>query len=321
MTSQSPLKVAIQMDAIETINIASDSSMALGLEAQARGYELYHYFPEHLSLQKNRLTTRCCPITLRPEVGNHYDIGEYETCCIDEFDIVLMRQDPPFDMAYITATHLLEHAGAKTLVMNNPAEVRNAPEKILVMKYPELMPPTLISKDPQAIAEFRKEHKNIIIKPLYGNGGSQIFHIREDSNNFDPILETFEELYREPFMIQKFLPDVKNGDKRVILVDGDVAGGINRIPNEGEIRANMHVGGQAHKTGLSARDLEICEAIGPELKRRGLVFTGIDIIGDYITEINVTSPTGILAMNKFDGIKVEAQLWDAYERHYERLVS
>lgn len=315
------LKVAIQMDPIDGIDIGSDSSFALGIEAQKRGHELFHYLAEDLSLDEGGLTTIARPMELRPEIGNHYSFGDDARMEIGEFDVVLIRQDPPFDMAYITNTHLLEHAPKTTLVMNDPVNVRNAPEKLLVTHFPDLMPPTLITRDEAAVKAFRDKHKDIIIKPLFGNGGSQVFHIAPDSDNLNSLLEMFFEIYREPIMVQQYLPAVRQGDKRIILVDGKPVGAIMRVPADGEVRSNLHVGGRADKTDLTAREIEICERIGPELSKRGLVFVGIDVIGDYLTEINVTSPTGLPQINALNGSCIEAQIWDAFEaRHKERCV-
>jgi glutathione synthase len=307
------LNVALQMDPIETINIDSDSSFALGLEAQRRGYTVFHYLPQDLSLRGTALTATARKMELRREKGNHYTKGEDFTLDMADIDLVLMRQDPPFDIAYITATHLLEHVGRKTLVLNDPVSVRNAPEKLFVTHFLQFMPPTLISRNTNEIKAFRREFKNIILKPLHGNGGSQIFHITEDSDNFNALLEMFETTYKEPFMLQQYLPAVRQGDKRIILIDGRPAGAILRVPPAGDVRANLHVGGRAEKTSLTRREEEICAALGPELKKRGLVFTGIDVIGDYLTEINVTSPTGILPINRLNNTCLEAELWDVFE--------
>lgn len=316
-----PLTVALQMDPIESIDIGSDSSFALGIEAQKRGHTLYHYHPNDLSLEAGRgLRTKARSMELRAEEGNHYTLGAEQSMDIGEFDIVLIRQDPPFDMAYITNTHLLDHAPSTTLVMNNPVNVRNAPEKLLVTHFADLMPPTLITRDEEAIKAFRDQHKDIIIKPLFGNGGSQVFHITPDSDNLNSLLEMFFDIYREPIMVQRYLPEVRQGDKRIILVDGKPAGAIMRVPADGEVRSNLHVGGRADKTQLTARELEICDRIGPELSRRGLVFVGIDVIGDYLTEINVTSPTGLPQINALNGSCIESEIWDAFERlHTERI--
>ncbi len=305
--------VALQMDPVESINIDGDSSFVLGLEALRRGYGLYHYQPHDLSFQGGRLCARARALTLRREAGNHFDLGAPETIDLGKIDVVLMRQDPPFDMTYITATHLLDHVHPKTLVVNDPTSVRNAPEKLFATLFPDLMPPTMISSDAAAIKDFRKEHKDIIIKPLYGNGGAGVFRLRPEDDNLNALLEMFAERSREPLMVQAFLSEVAAGDKRIILVDGTPAGAINRVPPKGEIRSNMHVGGTPLQSNLTPRERDICAAIGGELKARGLIFTGIDVIGDYLTEINVTSPTGLQEINRFDDVCLEAQIWDAIE--------
>ena len=307
------LAVAIQMDPVEPIDINGDSSFVLGREAQERGYTLWHYLPNALSLRDGKVTARAQRLELRRELGRHYTMGEPEIIDLSTMDVVLMRQDPPFDMAYITATHILEHIHPKTLVVNDPAQVRNAPEKLFVTHFDGLLPPTLISSDKQAILDFRVEHEDVIVKPLFGNGGAGVFHIKPGDENLTSLMELFTEFYREPMIIQKYLSDVRNGDKRIILVDGEAVGAIDRVPAEGEARANMHVGGQAIKAGMTDRDREICAMIGPSLKERGLIFVGIDVIGNHLTEINVTSPTGIQEINRFDGSKLEALIWDAIE--------
>ncbi len=307
------LKVAIQMDPIEAVDIDADSTFVLALEAQRRGYELFHYLPRALTFAEGQVLASGHPLEVRPEKGNHFTLGGLETVDLAAMDVVLMRQDPPFDMAYITATHLLEHIHPKTLVVNDPASVRNAPEKIFITQFPDLMPPTLITSDREQVLAFRAEHSDIIVKPLYGNGGIGVFHVTPDNENLNALLELFTEFYREPVIIQAYLPQVRQGDKRIILIDGKPAGALNRVPAEGEARSNMHVGGTPLQSTLTARDEEICAAIGPELKKRGLVFTGIDVIGDYLTEINVTSPTGLQEINRFDGVTLEAELWDAIE--------
>lgn len=309
------LTVAIQMDPIETIDIFSDSTFALAQEAQRRGYRLYHYLPSHLSSVGGKLAARARPLTVRYEKGNHFTFGAEERIDLAAVDIVLLRQDPPFDLAYITVTHLLERIHPRTLVVNDPAQVRNAPEKLFVTLYPDLMPPTLISADIDAIREFRAEHQDIIVKPLYGNGGAGVFHLQPDDENLTALLEMFSRFSREPLMAQRYLPEVRKGDKRIILVDGQPVGGILRVPQSGEARANLHVGGKAVKTDLTSREYEICAAIGPELKARGLIFVGIDVIGDYLTEINVTSPTGIQEINRANGARLEAEVWNAIEKH------
>ena len=307
------LAVAIQMDPIESVNIDADSTFVLALEAQARGHALWHYLPRDLSLKGARVVARARPLQVRREKGNHFSLGAPVSLDLATVDVVLMRQDPPFDMAYITATHLLEHVHPGTLVVNDPAQVRNAPEKLYVTHFPELMPPTLISSDRVEIAQFRKEHGDIIIKPLYGNGGAGVFHLRPDDTNLNALLELFTVMYREPVVVQRYVPAVRQGDKRIILVDGRPKGAVNRVPPKGEARANMHVGARPEKATLSERDQAICAAIGPELERLGLVFVGIDVIGGFVTEINVTSPTGIQEIDRFDGIAIESDIWDAIE--------
>jgi glutathione synthase len=311
------LAVAIQMDPIETIDINADSTFALALEAQRRGHGLYIYLPQALSLREGRVYARARALEVRREAGNHATLGETETLDLATMDVVLMRQDPPFDMAYITATHVLEHIHPETLVVNDPAEVRNAPEKLFVTHFPGLMPPTLISSDREEILAFRRRYEDIIVKPLFGNGGAGVFRIQPNDENLNALLEMFTEVYREPVVVQKYLPAVRQGDKRIILVDGVAVGAIDRIPPPGEARSNMHAGGRPQKAELIKRDREICEAIGPTLKARGLVFVGIDIIGGYLTEINVTSPTGIQEIDRFDGISVEKDIWDAIEARVE----
>ncbi len=306
-------RVAIQMDPIESVDIDADSTFVLALEAQRRGHRLYHYLPQDLSFYRGRVVARARTLKVRRQKGDHFLLGPPEELDLATMDIVLMRQDPPFDMAYITATHLLEHIHPKTLVVNDPVEVRNAPEKLFVAHFPELMPPTLITTDRAQIDAFRDEHKDIIIKPLYGNGGAGVFHVDPEDDNLSALLEVFTQLFREPIVVQAYLPEVRDGDKRIILVDGKAAGVIKRIPAAGEARANLHVGGRAEKDTLTPRDREICEAIGPELKRRGLVFVGIDVIGNYLTEINVTSPTGLQEIDRFDNVSLESELWDAFE--------
>jgi glutathione synthase len=308
------LKVAIQMDPIESVNINADSTFVLALEAQQRGYTLYHYLPRKLSLREGRVTARARALKVRRELGNHFDLGPEEELNLREVDVVLMRQDPPFDMAYITATHILEHIHPKTLVVNDPVHVRNAPEKLFVTHFEGVLPPTLITADVEEIRAFRRDHKDIIVKPLYGNGGAGVFHIRPDDENLGALLEMFTTTWREPVIVQRYVPEVRQGDKRIILVDGKAVGAINRVPAQGEARSNMHVGGRPEKTMLTKREQEICDIIGPALKERGLLFTGIDVIGNYLTEINVTSPTGIQEINRFNGTALEATVWDAIER-------
>ncbi len=307
------LAVAIQMDPIEAIDIDADSTFALALEAQARGHNLYHYLASDLSLDAGRVVTRARALYVRREAGHHHDLGAPERLDLASMDVVLMRQDPPFDMAYITATHMLERIHPKTLVVNDPAEVRNAPEKLFVTRFANIMPPTLISSDRARIKDFRAAHGDIIIKPLFGNGGAGVFHVAPGDENLSALLEMFTAMSREPVIAQKYLPEIRQGDKRIILIDGVAAGAINRVPPLGEARANMHVGARAEKTTLSAREREICATIGPSLAERGLIFAGIDVIGGYLTEINVTSPTGIQEIDRFDNTALASQIWDAIE--------
>lgn len=311
--SASKLRVAIQMDPIHTININGDTTFRLGLEAQARGHALFYYEPIHLSMRDGRVYAKVRPLTLRREHGNHFTLGEESVLDLGKVDVVLMRQDPPFDMGYITATHMLEVIHPRTLVVNNPAEVRNAPEKLFATRFEGLLPPTLITRDAAEIRAFREEFGDIIVKPLYGNGGSGVFRIREGDENLASLLEMFANSSREPVIAQRYLPEVRKGDKRIILVNGVAVGAINRVPAQGEARSNMHVGGRPEQTKLTAREQEICDIIGPELKARGLLFVGIDVIGDYLTEINVTSPTGIQEIERFDGTNIAALVWDAIE--------
>ncbi len=310
------LAVAIQMDPIEAIDIEADSTFVLALEAQRRGHGLYHYLPQHLSLKDSRVFAQMRPLEVRREKGNHFTLGSPQSVDLATMDVVLMRQDPPFDMAYITATHLLEHVHPATLVVNDPVHVRNAPEKLFVTHFPELMPPTLITSDKREVEVFRAEHQDIIVKPLFGNGGAGVFHLGPEDENLNALLELFTDLYREPIIVQRYLPEVRQGDKRIILIDGHPAGAINRIPQKGEARSNMHAGGRAAPAELTGREMEICEAIGPTLQERGLIFVGIDVIGDYMTEINVTSPTGLQEINRFDKVCLEAQIWDVIEQRY-----
>lgn len=309
-----PLRVAVQMDPIEHIKIAGDSTFALMLEAQARGHELFVYGAEQLSLRDNRLSARVRPVQVRDEAGNHCTLGEEFRTEMTAFDVVLMRQDPPFDLAYITASHLLERIHPKVLVVNDPFHVRNAPEKILVTEFPDLMPPTLISRDRAEIEAFRAEHGDIVMKPLYGNGGAGVFKVARDDMNFNGFMDHFSQSAREPWMIQRFLPKVHEGDKRIILVDGEALGGVNRVPAPGDIRSNLVRGGAAKATDLTPREREICDRIGPLLKERGLIFVGIDVIDGNLTEINVTSPTGIRAIKRLGGPDLAVAIWDAIER-------
>jgi glutathione synthase len=308
------LSVAVQMDHIANINIRGDSTFAIMLEGQRRGHKLYHYTPDRLSLNDGRVEAAIETVTVRDVPGDHFSLGDRERTDLSTLDAVFLRQDPPFDMGYITTTHLLERIHPKTLVVNDPAEVRNAPEKIFVTEYPKLMPPTLVSRDADEIRRFRQEHGDIIIKPLFGNGGAGVFRLSEGDQNLASLLEIFAAAYRgEPYVVQRYLPAVRAGDKRIILVDGVAVGAINRVPADGESRSNMHVGGRPEPIELTRRDREICEAIGPELKKRGFLFVGIDVIGDYLTEINVTSPTGIREVKRFGGADIASLIWDAVE--------
>lgn len=309
-----PLTVAIQMDPIETVKITADSTFALALEAQARGHRLYYYNPRQLSFRDGMVTAVVRPLRVRAVAGDHYTLGDPVRYDLAEADVVLLRQDPPFDMGYITTTHLLERIHPRTLVVNDPKEVRNAPEKLFVTTFKNVMPPTLITSDPSEIRAFRAEHEDIILKPLFGNGGAGVFRVKPDDENLGSLLEMFTAFYREPIMVQRYLPEVRQGDKRIILVDGEFAGALNRVPAAGEARSNMHVGGRPEAVEPTARDLEICRIIGPELKARGLIFTGIDVIGGYLTEINVTSPTGIQEIKRFGGPDGASLIWDAIEK-------
>ncbi len=308
------LAVAIQMDPISGINIDTDSTFMLALEGQKRGHGLFHYVPQDLSFRNGRLLARIQPLEVRRERGNHFTLGKAEVMDLATMDVVLMRQDPPFDMAYITATHLLEHIHPKTLVVNDPVSVRNAPEKLFVTHFSELMPPTLITSNRDEIVDFRFEYKDIILKPLFGNGGAGVFHLGPKDENLTALLEMFTLMYREPIIVQRYLPEVRQGDKRIILVDGRPVGGVLRVPQAGEARANFHAGGRGEKAPLTKREIQICDAIGPILQDKGLIFVGIDVIGDYVTEINVTSPTGIQEINRLDGIAIESDIWDAIEK-------
>ncbi|MBB3218254.1 glutathione synthase [Ochrobactrum sp. RC6B] len=307
------LKVAVQMDHISTVNISGDTTFALSLEAQKRGHELYHYTPDRLSMRDGVVSARLEKMEVRDIKGDHYTLGEPIRRDLSEMDVVLLRQDPPFDMNYITTTHLLERIHPKTLVVNDPAWVRNSPEKIFVTEFPDLMPETLITKDPQEVMDFRREFGDIILKPLYGNGGAGVFHLADGDRNLTSLLEMFGQLFKEPFIAQRYLKDVRAGDKRIILIDGEPVGAINRVPSETDARSNMHVGGRAEQSKLTPREREICERIGPSLKERGFILVGIDVIGDYMTEINVTSPTGIREIQRFDGTNIAALFWDAVE--------
>ena len=307
------LKVAIQMDPVEGINSQTDTTFLMALNAQERGHEIWTYQPDNLALEDRRLTARARKLTVRDIVGDHHGQGDLERIDLGEIDVVLMRQDPPFDLAYITATHLLEHVHPTTLVVNDPAEVRNAPEKLFVTHFKGLQPPTLITRDIEAIVDFRERFPDMILKPLYGGGGSGVARLKPGDSNLEAMLELHFAIGREPVICQAFLPDVAAGDKRILLVDGAPVGAINRVPAEGHTRSNLRVGGRAEAVELTKRDREICSIIGPELKKRGLVFVGIDVIGDYLTEINVTSPTGAQQLKTFTGIDATAHLWDRIE--------
>ncbi|KFB08447.1 glutathione synthase [Nitratireductor basaltis] len=309
-----PLKIAIQMDHVSTVSIAGDTTFALALEAQARGHELYHYTPDQLSQLGNRALAMVQPLQVRDMEGDHYTLGEASQRDLSEMDVVLLRQDPPFDMNYITTTHILDLIHPRTLVVNDPAWVRNSPEKIFVTEFADLMPETLITRDVEAVKAFRREHGDIIVKPLYGNGGAGIFHLQEADRNLSALLEMFMQAFREPFIVQRYLKEVRGGDKRIILIEGEPVGAINRVPAEHDSRSNMHVGGRAEATELTEREHEICKRIGPALRERGFVLVGIDVIGDYLTEINVTSPTGVREVKKFGGADVAALFWDAVEK-------
>ena len=307
------LKVAVQMDPVEGINIHSDTTFLMMETAQERGHSLWVYTPDRISLEEGKVLARGRPLTLRRELGNHFSAGAMEQRELAEFDVVLMRQDPPFDMAYITATHFLEKIHPQTLVVNNPAEVRNAPEKLFVTGFEGVQPPTLITSDIEAIYDFRARHGDMVLKPLYGGGGSGVARLKTDDPNLDALIELHTMIGREPVIAQKFLPAVAKGDKRILLVDGEPVGAINRVPAEGQVRSNLRVGGRAEQVELTARDRELCAIIGPQLKARGLLFVGIDVIGDYLTEINVTSPTGAQQLKRFSGVDATAVMWDRIE--------
>ena len=310
------LNIAFQMDPMEGLNIDGDSTFVLMLEAQKRGHKLYHYLPNDLSYEDGQVFAFCHPVTVRREEGNHFEFGPAQKLNLkDQIDVVFMRQDPPFDMAYITATHLLDLVHPHTFVVNNPTSVRNAPEKLLVTQFHDLMPPTLITRRMEDIQDFRKKHGDIIIKPLFGMGGAGVFHLRPDDSNLHSLLEMFFDRDRDPVMVQRFLPEVKHGDKRIILIDGEPAGALNRVPADGQVRSNLVVGGRGEKSELTDREKEICARLSPMLKEQELIFVGIDVIGDYLTEINVTSPTGLQGINAYDGVCLEADILDATERH------
>src|SRR5829696_7423027 len=307
------LNVAVQMDPIERINIRGDSTFALLLEAQARGHRLSYYTPDRLAQVQDRVFARMQPLSVRDEIGNHFTLGEPRRTELTELDVILLRQDPPFDLAYITTTHLLERIHPKTLVVNDPAHVRNAPEKVFVTEFPDLMPPTLVTRDLAEIKAFRAEHGDIVMKPLYGKGGGAVFRLTKDDLNFGSLYDLFVATFREQWVVQKFLPAVKKGDKRIILADGKFAGAVNRVPAPDDLRSNMVRGGTPKETNLTAREREICARLGPQLRERGLIFVGIDVIDGWLTEINVTSPTGIRAIKNFGGPEVAAMIWDVIE--------
>jgi glutathione synthase len=308
------LKIAVQMDHISTVNIAGDTTFALSLEAQSRGHQLFHLTPDRLSMDSGKVVAALEPMQVSDVKGDHFTLGQAVLTDLSNMDVVLLRQDPPFDMFYVTTTHLLQRIHPKTLVVNDPFYVRNLPEKLFVTEFPDLMPPTLISKDRTLIDAFRAKHGDIIVKPLYGNGGAGVFLLHRDDKNLASLLEMFAHATREPLVIQAYLPAVRAGDKRIILIEGEPVGAINRVPAANEARSNMHVGGKATPTEMTARELEICARIGPELKKRGQILVGIDVIGDYMTEINVTSPTGIREVKRFGGADIAALFWDAVEK-------
>ncbi|MCL7464459.1 glutathione synthase [Phaeovulum sp. NW3] len=307
------LKVAIQMDPIGAVNIDADSTFRIALEAQERGHTLFYYTPGRLSYREGRVLARGWPLTLRREKGNHFTLGDEVEVDLADCDVVWLRQDPPFDMGYITTTHILDRIHPQTLVVNDPFWVRNYPEKLLVLNFPDLTPPTLIARDLNTLRDFKAQHGDIILKPLYGNGGAGVFRLDPNDRNLASLHELFIGINNEPLIAQKYIPAVSKGDKRIILVNGEPVGAINRVPAKGETRSNMHVGGRPEKIGLTARDREICAAIGPLLREKGQIFVGIDVIGDWLTEINVTSPTGIQELERFDGVNVAEKIWQVIE--------
>ena len=314
------LRVAVQMDPLQHINISGDSTFALMLKAQERGHKLYYYLPQDLTFEADRLYAGAHAVTVQPVSGDHFRLGDFAILDLGrDVDVVLMRQDPPFDLGYITATHLLERIRGETLVVNDPGSVRNAPEKVWVLDFPQFMPPTMVTRSLGAARKFLAEHGEIVIKPLHGFAGGSVFRIGRDGQNLASLMELFNQTYREPHVVQAFIPEIAQGDKRIVLVDGEVAGAINRLPGEGENRSNLAVGGKAAKTELTAREEEICSVLGPECSKRGLLFVGIDVIGGrWLTEINVTSPTGIVAIDKFNGTDTPARIWDAIEAKVAR---
>jgi glutathione synthase len=308
-----PLNVAVQMDPIERINIRGDSTFALLLEAQHRGHKLSYYTPDRLVLSDGKVSATVRPLTVRDDAGDYFTLGDFRHVELASFDVVLLRQDPPFDLAYISSTHMLDRIHTQTLVVNDPAHVRNAPEKVFVTEFPDLMPPTLITRDIEAIKTFRAKHGDIVMKPLYGKGGEAVVRLARDDLNFGSLCDLFASMFREPWVIQKFLPAVKDGDKRIVLVDGEFAGAVNRVPAPDDLRSNMVRGGVPKATDLTAREREICKRLGPALRERGLLFVGIDVIDGFLTEINVTSPTGIRAIKNFGGADIAALIWDKIE--------
>ena len=313
MTAVKPLTVAFQMDPIDAVDINADSSFRLAEEAQARGHKLFYYTPDQLSYQEDRVLARGQDLVVRREAGSHFTVGEMREQDLADVDVIWLRQDPPFDMGYITTTHILDRVHPDTLVVNDPFWVRNYPEKLLVLDFPDLTPPTAVARDLETLKAFRARHGDVILKPLYGNGGAGVFKLSKGDSNLASLHELFAGINREPLIMQKFLPDVSAGDKRIILVNGEPVGAINRVPAKGETRSNMHVGGRPEKIGMTERDLEICARIGPLLREKGQVFVGIDVIGDYLTEINVTSPTGIQELERFDDVNIAAKIWEAIE--------
>ena len=307
------LRVAVQMDPIDRINIRGDSTFALLLEAQQRGHAISYYTPDKLALLDGKLFAQLAPLQVRDTAGDHFTLGEWKRAALADFDVVLLRQDPPFDLNYITSTHLLERIHPKTLVVNDPGSVRNAPEKVFVTEFPQLMPPTLVTRDLTEIKAFRAQHGDIVMKPLYGKGGEAVFRLQKEDLNFGSLYDLFAATFREQWVVQKFLPEIRQGDKRIILVDGEYAGAVNRVPAPDDLRSNMVRGGSPEATELTAREKEICQTIGPALRQRGLIFVGIDVIGGYLTEINVTSPTGIRAIKNVGGPDVAAMVWDKIE--------
>jgi glutathione synthase len=307
------LKTGVQMDPIDRINIHGDSTFALLLEAQHRQHSIFYYTPDKLFMRDGRVFAEGHELRVKDNHGAHYELSAGQTLALEELDVIHLRQDPPFDMAYVTTTHILDHIHPKTLVVNDPSAVRNAPEKLFVTEFPDLTPPTLITRSLEQLKQFRAEFGDIIVKPLYGNGGAAVFRLRPEDTNTGSLVELFQTVFREPFVVQRYLPEVRKGDKRIILVDGNPAGAINRVPAADETRSNMHVGGKPEAAALTPREQEICSVIGPELRRRGLIFAGIDVIGDYLTEINVTSPTGIREIKRFGGPDIAALIWDVVE--------